>query len=357
MTFQHISQPETFAHHHLRSNRTPYSNFTAQTNVFHLTPLVLRMPENFYAILGIDSKASETEIRKAYRKLAIKWHPDKNPTNQHVANERFKSIAEAYEVLSDEGKRSRYDDSLTGQRANTQQYQHSSGHPRGFDHSSEFSGRRAQDIFEQFFSNFHDDFFDNQYPHQQFPQHHSQRSGGGHRENSQRGFFTGFGGAFGRDPFSGDDFFSDPFSHFGHNIGGMSGSSMSSSYSSNGRSGRSVSTSTTYDQYGRAVTRKETTTHHPDGSSETVVENSVTESPQQVAYHNNNGRSANQGYGMSVQSNSSSNGVRNHDRSTHDNGSNDYSRNNYFNNNGSNNNTGYRTNDGSRYSGDGYTGH
>jgi DnaJ homolog subfamily B member 6 len=316
------------------------------------------MPETFYTILGIDSKASETEIRKAYRRLAIKWHPDKNPTNLQVANEKFKSIAEAYEVLSDQGKRSQYDDSLCGRRANTQQYEQydQSRDPlRGFDFSSDYSGRRARDIFDHFFSTFQNDFFDNPFPEQHFPQQQSQRSEGGRRESNSRDFFAGFGGSFGGDPFGRNSFFGgDPFSHFGHNMGQMCGSSTSSTYISNGRSGKSVSTSTTYDRHGRAVTRKETTTHHPDGTSETVVENSVTESPQQVEYHNNYGRSSNQGAGMSIQSNSSSDAARNYGQSVRGAGFNDNNRSHYYNNQGNNNNTSYRNNGGTQPYGGSY---
>ncbi|CAD7966448.1 unnamed protein product [Amoebophrya sp. A25] len=65
--------------------------------------------EDFYSILEIGKEASADDIKKAYRKLAIKWHPDKNPENQGQATEKFKLVAEAYEVLSDETKRKQYD--------------------------------------------------------------------------------------------------------------------------------------------------------------------------------------------------------------------------------------------------------
>ena len=64
--------------------------------------------KDYYKILGVDRKASEDEIRKAYRKLAKQHHPDYNPNNKQ-AEERFKEINEAYEVLGDEKKRSTYD--------------------------------------------------------------------------------------------------------------------------------------------------------------------------------------------------------------------------------------------------------
>ncbi|RLZ12200.1 molecular chaperone DnaJ [Faecalibacter macacae] len=63
---------------------------------------------DFYEILGVSKSANAAEIKKAYRKLAIKFHPDKNPDDKE-AEEKFKEAAEAYEVLSDDNKRARYD--------------------------------------------------------------------------------------------------------------------------------------------------------------------------------------------------------------------------------------------------------
>jgi len=65
------------------------------------------MAEDYYQVLGVDKKAAADEIKKAYRKLALKWHPDKNPNKG--AKEKFKKISEAYAVLSDTEKRQQYD--------------------------------------------------------------------------------------------------------------------------------------------------------------------------------------------------------------------------------------------------------
>ena len=63
------------------------------------------MGKDFYGILNINKNASESEIKKAYKKLAIKWHPDKNPNNKEAAEKHFKEVSEAYQVLSDPEKR------------------------------------------------------------------------------------------------------------------------------------------------------------------------------------------------------------------------------------------------------------
>lgn len=67
------------------------------------------MAKNYYDILEIDKNASIIEIKKTYKKLAIKWHPDKNPNNKIEAEKRFKEISEAYQVLSDPEKKNLYD--------------------------------------------------------------------------------------------------------------------------------------------------------------------------------------------------------------------------------------------------------
>ena len=63
---------------------------------------------DYYEVLGVEKNANADEIKKAYRKAAIKYHPDKNPGDKE-AEEKFKEAAEAYDVLSNPDKRARYD--------------------------------------------------------------------------------------------------------------------------------------------------------------------------------------------------------------------------------------------------------
>jgi len=93
------------------------------------------MKEDFYEILGVSKDATSSEIKKAYRKKAIEYHPDKNPGDAK-AEEMFKKAAEAYEVLSDVDKRARYD------RFGHQAFEGGGFHGGG--------GMNMEDIFSQF---------------------------------------------------------------------------------------------------------------------------------------------------------------------------------------------------------------
>jgi curved DNA-binding protein len=106
--------------------------------------------KDYYKVLGIDNKASVDDIRKAYRKLAKKYHPDKNP-NDKSAEEKFKEVSEAYEVLKDPEKRKKYD-SLG---ANWKQYQHAGGN--GEEWFKNFNQSRQGGSY-QFSGNFNDLF-------------------------------------------------------------------------------------------------------------------------------------------------------------------------------------------------------
>src|ERR1044072_2176664 len=100
--------------------------------------------KDYYEILGVQRSADQAELKKAYRQMALKFHPDKNPGNKE-AEDKFKEAAEAYEVLSDAEKRKRYD-----------QFGHqgvgngSAGHGGG-------AGMNMEDIFSHFGNIFGED--------------------------------------------------------------------------------------------------------------------------------------------------------------------------------------------------------
>ncbi|KAI3855166.1 hypothetical protein MKW92_009883 [Papaver armeniacum] len=117
---------------------------------------------DYYKILQVDRGANDDDLKKSYRKLAMKWHPDKNPNNKKEAEAKFKQISEAYEVLSDPQKRAVYDqygeEGLKGQVPPPG----AGGAPGGgasFFSSGDgptvfrFNPRNADDIFAEFFGN------------------------------------------------------------------------------------------------------------------------------------------------------------------------------------------------------------
>ena len=222
----------------------------------------------------------------------MKWHPDKNPQN----TEMFKKISEAYETLIDSTRRQDYDDSLLGRGRGgfglgTGEW---SGPSAG--RHSNYSSRRAFDLFESFF---HD------------------------MDEMHAGMFNPFGGSFG-DPVGGGDLFgrfgadpfSDPFfSSFGNGFSSQSMSTSSQVLRGGKRTGKSVSTSTSIDSSGRRVTRTETTTYHPDGRVETTVDENEDVAPGYNRIGGGNG--GNQGrmpitFGASSSSHSNGRSGNNH---------------------------------------------
>ncbi|KAE9591996.1 putative chaperone DnaJ [Lupinus albus] len=112
------------------------------------------MGVDYYKVLQVDRSASDDDLKKAYRKLAMKWHPDKNPNNKKDAEAKFKQISEAYDVLSDPQKRAVYDqygeEGLMGQVPPPG----AGGFPGGSNGSQasfRFNPRSADDIFSEFF--------------------------------------------------------------------------------------------------------------------------------------------------------------------------------------------------------------
>lgn len=102
--------------------------------------------DDYYSILGVDRNASQEDIKKAYRKMALKYHPDRNPGDK-TAEERFKKAAEAYEILGDPEKRRRYD---TYGREGIKGFEtHFTSFEDIFEHFSDIFGGGS--IFEEFF--------------------------------------------------------------------------------------------------------------------------------------------------------------------------------------------------------------
>lgn len=256
--------------------------------------------DDAYQVLGISKGATETEIKKAYRKLALKHHPDKQTTEESrkQASEVFAKISNAYEILSDPQKRQEYDNRGRYQHNRSSNRQHSSPHDFFF---SGMGGRRHP--FE-----FHDPF---EVFNRVFREEFGRQSSGG--MGSMHDDFFGSRSVFGQSPFTsmmggslfddhffnggmvnpmrsqqhGDPFFGgsgfggDPFAMMQQSIlggGGGNGRTTSfsmSSSSSPGMGGNGVSTSTsttTRIVNGRRQTVRETIIHRADGTVERNVE-------------------------------------------------------------------------------------
>ncbi|XP_064456843.1 dnaJ homolog subfamily B member 6-like isoform X2 [Ornithodoros turicata] len=111
------------------------------------------MTDCYYKVLDIPRNSSTNDIKKAYRKLALKWHPDKNPDKKEEAGRRFREISEAYEVLVDDTKRKLYDcygkAGLTGGSCKNTDTTFEEGFDMPF---FNFVFRDPQDVFREFFS-------------------------------------------------------------------------------------------------------------------------------------------------------------------------------------------------------------
>eukprot|EP01083_Nonionella_stella_P066619 175607_1 len=195
--------------------------------------------EDYYAILGVDKEADEKTIKKAYRKLALKWHPDRNPDNTKQAEEKFKEISKAYEVLSDPKKRRAYD--------------HGGMDEVFMDFGDIFEHFNASSFFNDIFA--HDPFFANTFGGSGFGNHHNNRN------NNNHPFGSMFGGGLG----GGDPFQSMFQSSFGGPDQGFT-SFSSSSFGGGAPNVMSTSISTSY------VNGKKVTTKKMQKGGQTIVE-------------------------------------------------------------------------------------
>jgi curved DNA-binding protein len=116
--------------------------------------------KDYYKILGVNKTATQDEIKKAFRKLAVKYHPDKNAGNKQ-AEDKFKEVNEAYEVLGDATKRKKYDELGSNWKQYEQQgtggygwqdfTQRSTGRRRSARQEEDYGGQNFSDFFERFF--------------------------------------------------------------------------------------------------------------------------------------------------------------------------------------------------------------
>ena len=219
----------------------------------------------YYEVLGIQKPSDENEIRKAYKKLALKWHPDKNPDNLKEAEEKFKEIGEAYACLSDKDKKAVYDmyghEGLApgGERTPGGHFQ-----PGRWSDFSHFSFGSANDIFNNLFKNGffddNDDFFAGHFKSSPLNRNRGQGQGSSP--------FGGFGGdfGFGRED---DGFFSSNsmFTNFSNMQGGGN---------FGGGASKSKSTSTVIKDGKKVVTEK-TTTIQADGTKTVEIKETVSD--------------------------------------------------------------------------------
>lgn len=214
---------------------------------------------DYYEVLGLDKQATEEQIKKAYRKLALKWHPDKNPNNREESENKFKEISEAYAVLSDPEKRKRYD--MVG-------FEEAGMTGTDFDFSHfTFNFSEAEDLFRHFFGGRDpfamfmqddDDFFSFGL-HDPFGRRRQNRQT--HRPTREQRFRDPFESIFSR-------FNEDPFSHR-HDFNNMQEFDF-------GNSGVSKSVKTTIvTRNGQTVKKTVTTVTNPDGTRQTHEEEEI----------------------------------------------------------------------------------
>lgn len=225
---------------------------------------------DYYNVLDVPRDAKDSDIKKAYRKLALRWHPDKNPEDKDEADKKFKEISEAYEVLSDAKKRKLYDqygkEGLTGRngrRTSTEDFDF--GAHFGFS-PFQFTFRDPDEVFREFFGSSNP--FD--ILGTMMPQHDRlQPFFGFPQPQPFRGFFDF------QDFFTGDPGFTS-FSSTSASFGGPSAGNV-----------RKVSTSTRFSNGKKIVTKKvtengmETVTITEDGTVKSKTVNGV---PQAIGY-------------------------------------------------------------------------
>eukprot|EP01059_Diplonema_ambulator_P014553 TRINITY_DN25469_c0_g1_i1.p1 TRINITY_DN25469_c0_g1~~TRINITY_DN25469_c0_g1_i1.p1 ORF type:complete len:282 (+),score=37.35 TRINITY_DN25469_c0_g1_i1:2-847(+) len=211
--------------------------------------------QNAYEVLGVPKTASQQEIKKAYRKLAKKWHPDLNQDNRDKADKEFKRVSEAYQCVSDESKRRQYDMFGGGSGGGV------GGSPgSGFSGFQGGAGMDPQELFKHMFAgqdmgNIFKELEDAVKNGRVRTEGHPGSPGAFYSLNLQDIFGNKSGGGHGGSPFGG--FAGSPFGGFGNlNFEGMGvGNQQFQQVVTNPDGSRTVRTTTVTMENGRPVTK------------------------------------------------------------------------------------------------------
>ena len=227
--------------------------------------------KDYYEVLGVKKDATADEIRKAYKKLAIKWHPDKNPDNKEEAENRFKEISEAYSVLSDPEKKKEYDnrDKINFQGFDFHDFDPFSMFKDFFRNSTNFEKSGFDDDFDNFgnFGNFGK--FDMGNQHRDIEKHFEEihkrfgnmNIGGGFPRNN-------FPSGFDDDPFN-DDFFKNVKERMNININrNMNNNNINNNFDEDEEP---KTKKITYMMDGKKITRTEEPYYEDDGTVKILV--------------------------------------------------------------------------------------
>ncbi|XP_070566643.1 dnaJ homolog subfamily B member 6-like isoform X10 [Ptychodera flava] len=216
---------------------------------------------DYYKVLGISRTATEEEIKKAYRKLALKWHPDKNQDKKDEAEKKFKEISEAYQVLSDKKKKEIYDRyGVEGLNGSTGASDFGAEFHDDFGSFFHFDFKTPDEVFRDFFGGRDPfaEFFEGMRRQSEpanlygfgYDTNNDTRRGTGHRGSGSSLFQNSFSSGFPGFGFQSFGSFSDPFAS-----NDFTGFSSSSSFSTGTGNVKRTST-TTKIVNGRKVTTK-----------------------------------------------------------------------------------------------------
>jgi len=218
---------------------------------------------DYYRVLEVSKNATTADIKKAYRRLALKWHPDKNPDNQDDATKKFKEISEAYEVLADDKRRRNFDQNTqnTFNNSNTRRNDFDN-----FDFSFKF--RTPDEVFREFFrGDPFADLFSGHFHHHRHNNRHTSDDRHGHIQNIFSPFDLNM--AFGLDDHFGGWGMSGGNLRNSH-AGGLNG--LNNNFNAGGGNVKKTSTSTRFVN-GKKITTKKVIENGKETT--TVFENDV----------------------------------------------------------------------------------